>query len=101
MWKGRQTLRFLEQHVGRRQALRAPVLDEERPVRVEDEVVLLSAERAGRFDDAVLIALDLDEHADRRLVDGDDGVAERVLFAVLLIAEPDREAELLQAAKHG
>jgi len=48
----------------------------------------------------VLVALDLDEHADRRLVDGDDGVAERVLFAVFLVAEPDGEAELLQAAQH-
>ncbi len=41
-------------------------------------------------------AFDLDERADRRLVDGDDDVVGRELLAVLLVAKPDVEAELLK-----
>ena len=43
--------------------------------------------------DRRLFAFELDEGADRRLVDGDDEALERQLLAVLLVAEARHEAE--------
>ena len=42
----RRSLRLVEQHVGRRQPVRAAMLDEERPVRIEHEVGRRASERA-------------------------------------------------------
>ena len=46
--------------------------------------------------DGVFAALDLDEHADRRFVDRDHHVVGGELLAVLLVAEPDVQAERLE-----
>ena len=59
----------------------------------------MPAERLGHRGDAVLAAFDLDEDADRRFVDRDDDVLVRELLAVLLVAEPDVQAELLEHAQ--
>ena len=68
-------------------------------VGIEDVVGVRAAERRGHVRDALLAAFDLDEDADRRLVDRDDDVLVRELLAVLLVAEPDVEPELLEHAQ--
>src|SRR5688572_31757056 len=55
-----------------------------------------AAERFGHRRNALLAAFDLDEYADRRLVDGDGDILVRELLAVLLVAEPDVKAELVE-----
>ena len=69
-------------------------------VGVEDEVLGGAAQGAGDLEDALFAAFDLDEHPDRRLVNRDDHVAEGEFLAILLIAEPDRVAERLEAPEH-
>ena len=52
--------------------------------------------------DAFLAAFDFDVCADRRFVESDRHVFGRVLFAVLLVAEPDVHAELFEhVLQHG
>ena len=46
--------------------------------------------------DVLLAAFDLDERADRRFVDGDHDVLGRELLAVLLVAEPHAQPQLVQ-----
>ena len=79
---------FVEQHVSVRQSAGAAVLDEEAPVRIEHVVLLAQTQQARDIRDALLTPFDLDEHADGRLVDCEHHVGQRVLLAILLIAEP-------------
>ena len=72
------------------------MLQEEEAVRVGDVVRRRAAERARRLVDRVFAAFDLDEHADRRLIDRDHHVVVREFLAVFLVAEPDVQAELFE-----
>ena len=74
------------------------VLDEEAAIGVEDEVGRRAPERRRHGEDALFAAFDLDERADRRLVERDGDVLGRELLAVLLVAEPDVQPELLEHA---
>ena len=74
---------------------------EEAAVRIEHVVGRPAAERDRHLRDAAIAAFDFDETSPtRRLVDRDDHIVERELLAVLLVAEPDVEAELLQDGQH-
>src|SRR6185436_15437550 len=85
-----------EHHVGAVEPGFLLVLQEQRAVGVYDVVGRPPSEGARHGGDARFAALDLDEHADRRLVDGDDDVLVREFLAVLLVAEPDVEAQFLE-----
>ena len=74
------------------------MLDEEAAVGIEHEIRRRASERNRHREDAFFAAFDLDERADGRLVDGDDDVFGGVLLAVLLVAEPHVQAELLEHA---
>ena len=89
----------VEDHVGDRQTALLAVADEQSAVGIEQVVGRLTAQRTAAVGDAALAAFDLDEGPHRRLVDGDDDVVGGELLAVLLIPEPDAEAELLQHAQ--
>src|SRR5262245_2777263 len=85
-----------EDHVLAGQAVLVSMLKEEKSVRVGDVIVGRPSERGCSAVDRLLTALDFDERADGRLVDGDHDVVRTEFLAVLLVAEPDVEAELLQ-----
>src|SRR4051794_18253325 len=82
---------FCEQHVTRFKAALLAFGEEERAVRGNEVVAFGAAERSGRGADAGVGPFDLDERAERRLVDRDRHVAVRELLAVLLVTEPDLE----------
>ncbi len=69
------------------------VLEEERAIRGPDVIVRRPAERGGGAHDGGFAAFELDEDANRRLVNRDDEAVERVLLAKLLIAEARNEAQ--------
>src|SRR5438876_5743445 len=86
----------VKQHVGRFDAALLAVLHEETAVGIEDVVAGAAPEQLRRLRDAAIAAFDFNKHADRRFVDRDDAVVECELLAVLLVAEPDVEAELAE-----
>src|SRR6266508_3376858 len=92
-WRSRSVL---EQHVGNRHAARLAINDVETAIGIDQVIVGRAAERFGHSRDAAIAALDLDKRADRRLVERDDDIVEREFFTILLIAEPDAEAELFE-----
>jgi len=81
------------------QELNVAVLDEQPAVRIEDEVGGRAAERLRHREDALLAPFDLDEHADRRLVDRDDHILVREFLAVLLVPEPHVQPQLFEDAQ--
>src|SRR5690349_20377729 len=93
-----QLLQLLEQHVRDRDAARFAVDLVQPAIRVDEVVAGSAAERLRRVGDSSVAAFDLDERPDRRFVQRQQHIVERELFAILLIAEPDAEAELLEDA---
>src|SRR5262249_5717546 len=88
-----------EHHVVVREAARVAILEEQAAVRVEHVVAGTAPEAFRHRGDALIAALDLDEHADGRFVDRHDHVLVRVLLPVFLVPEPDVEAQLLEDAE--
>src|SRR5262245_47520555 len=78
-----------EEHIADRQASPRLVLDVQRAIRGEHVVRWSAPESFDGAKDAGFAAFDFDEGANRRFVDGDDGVAEPELFAHFFVAEPD------------
>ena len=74
-------------------------LQEQPAIRVEHVVGLAAPERARHGLDRPLAAFDLDERADRRLVERDRGVLGRELLTELLVPEPDVETQRLEHAR--
>ena len=72
------------------------MLQEDTAIGVEDVIGPGASERRGGRLDPLLAAFDLDEDPHRRLVDRHDDVVVRELLAVLFVAEPDVQAELLK-----
>ena len=74
-------------------------LKKQAAIRVEDVVGLAAPERPRHELDRPLAALDLDERADRRLVERDRGVLGGELLAELLIPEPHVQPQRLEHAR--
>jgi hypothetical protein len=91
-----------EHHVAVGETVGVAMLQEQKAVGVGDVVALALAERTCRGMDRLFTAFDLDEDADRRLVDCDHDIVGGKLLAILLVAEPDVEAERFEdGEQHG
>ena len=72
---------------------------EESQIGVEHEVRRGAPERPRHGKDVLLAALELDERADGRFVDGDHQVAAAELLALFLVSKPDPKTQLLEQPK--
>src|SRR5262249_42692379 len=90
---------LVKKHVTHRKPTLAALLAEQPTIRIEQVVARRTAERFGHVGDALRTTFDLDKHANRRLVHGDDDVLHCELFTVFLVPEPHSKPEMFEDAE--
>src|SRR5262245_26351317 len=84
---------FGKKHVAGWNPALVAVADKKGAIRIDDEVGWPTPERGDSRDDAAVAAFNLDEGSHWSLVDRDDHLIERELFAIFLVAKPDPVSE--------